>query len=205
MVIGANGPLGREIVKVTLSRGHQVTAFVRRGFDMQHERLTVATGDVRDSDSLNAPMAGMNAVICSLGIKPTWKDVDLFSEGTNHVIRCMTRHNARRLICITGIGAGESKGHGGLFYNKILQPLFLKKIYEDKTRQEELVRYCNRDWVVVRPAILTDGPASGRYAMLKEVRGVQTSTISRADVAAFCADQLLSNRFLYQFPILTDE
>jgi putative NADH-flavin reductase len=209
LVIGAGGPLGREIVKTTLARGHHVTAFVRREFDMQHANLTVARGDVMESDTLDRPMAGSNAVICSLGMKlalmSTWKEVELFSEGTSHIVRCMTRHNARRFICITGIGAGESRGHGGLLYNHVIQPLLLRKIYEDKTRQEELIRYCNRDWIAVRPARLTDGPAKGRYAMLKEVRGVQTSSISRADVAAFCADQLVSNKFLYQFPILTDE
>jgi hypothetical protein len=41
--------------------------------------------------------------------------------------------------------------------------------------------------------------------MLKEVRGVYATTISRADVANFCAAQLTSNKYLYQFPILTDE
>jgi hypothetical protein len=132
-------------------------------------------------------------------------EVSLFSEGTGNIVRCMTRHNTRRFICITGIGAGESRGHGGMFSNRIVQSAALQEIYEDKTRQEELIRYCNRDWIAVRPAQLTDGPAMGRYAMLKEVRGVQTTTISRADVADFCADQLFSNKFLYQFPILTDE
>jgi putative NADH-flavin reductase len=205
LVVGASGPLGREIVKATLARGHQVKAFVRRGFDLQHQNLSVATGDVMDSDSLNAPMAGMEAVICALGIRPTRKEVEIFSEGTSHIIRCMTRHNARRFICITGIGAGESKGHGGWIYNKVIQPVMLKKIYEDKTRQEELIRYCNRDWMVVRPAQMTDSPAQGRYGVIKDVRGVQTTSISRADVANFCADQLVSNKWLYQFPILTDE
>jgi putative NADH-flavin reductase len=205
LVIGANGPLGREIVNTALARGHHVTAFVRRDFDLQHANLSVATGDVMDSDTLDRPMAGKEAVICSLGAKPTWRELSLFSEGTEHIIRCMTRHNTRRFICITGVGAGESKGHGGLLFNRLLEPFWLRKIYQDKTRQEELIRYCNRDWIAVRPARLTDGPAMGRYAMLKEVRGVQTSSISRADVAAFCADQLVSNRFLYQFPILTDE
>jgi putative NADH-flavin reductase len=205
LVIGASGPLGREIVKTTLARGHRVTAFVRRAFDMQHENLSIATGDVMDSDTLNVPMAGKEAVICSLGAPITFKPVHIFSEGTENIVRSMMRHNTRRLICVTGIGAGESKGHGGLLYNKILRPFLLKTIYEDKTRQEELIRYSKLDWLVVRPAVLTNGPANGRYAMLKEVRGVQTSTISRADVAAFCADQLISNKYLYQFPILTDE
>lgn len=209
LIVGAGGPLGREIVRTTLARGHHVTAFVRRDLDLQHANLTVAIGDVMDSDTLDPPMAGQEAVICSLGMnlsmQSVMREVELFSEGTGHILRCMTRHNTRRLICVTGIGAGESKGHGGLLYNRIIQPLLLRKIYEDKTRQEELIRYCNRDWIVVRPARLTDGAAEGRYAMLKEVRGVQTTTISRADVAAFCADQLVSNKFLYQLPILTDE
>jgi putative NADH-flavin reductase len=205
LIIGAGGPLGREIVKAALARGHRVTAFVRRAFDIQHANLSIAIGDVMDSDSLNAPMAGQEAVICALGIPQTFKPVEIYSEGTSHIVRSMVRHNTRRLICVTGIGAGESKGHGGLVYNRIIQPFLLKTIYEDKTRQEELIRYCDRDWVVVRPAMLTNGPARGRYAMLKEVRGVQTTTISRADVANFCVDQLVSNKFLYQFPILTDE
>ena len=192
-------------MKKTLARGHHVIAFVRKAFDMQHERLSITIGDVMDSDSLNAPMAGQEAVISAFGIKQTFRPVEIFSEGTSNIVRCMTLHDTRRLVCVTGIGAGESKGHGGPIYSKMIQPFLLKTIYEDKTRQEELIRYCNRDWVVVRPARLTDGPAQGRYAMLKEVRGVQTTTISRADVAAFCADQLVSNKFLYQFPILTDE
>jgi putative NADH-flavin reductase len=205
LVIGAAGRLGRLIVQTTLERGHKVTAFVRRGFDMKHPNLDVAIGDVMDSDTLDVPMAGKEAVICSLGIAPVKQEVELFSEGTSHVIRCMTRHNARRFICITGIGTGESKGHGGEFSTQILNSPGLQLVYKDKTRQEELIRYCNRDWIAVRPAQLTDGPAIGRYAMLKEVRGVQTTSISRADVANFCADQLVSNKFLYQFPILTNE
>jgi putative NADH-flavin reductase len=213
LVIGASGPLGKQIVSTALERGHQVTAFVRRGFDMQqlihhpmqHPKLDIAIGDAMDSETLDRPMAGKEAVICSLGMKPIDNEVELFSEGTSNIVRCMTRHNTRRLICVTGIGAGESVGHGGAWSNRILQSPGLQKIYEDKTRQEELIRYCNRDWIVVRPAQLTDGPLRGRYAMLKEVRGVQTSSISRMDVAAFCADQLVSNKFLYQFVALTDE
>jgi putative NADH-flavin reductase len=207
LVIGASGPLGRAITNTVLARGHKVTTFVRNpaAFDIQHANLTVAKGDALDSDTLDPAMAGKEAVICSLGVKPTWKPVTLFSEATSNILRCMQRHNARRFICITGIGAGESKGHGGWLYNRIIQPLLLKTIYEDKTRQEELIRYCDRDWCVVRPARLTSSAAKGQYAMLKEIRGVQTSTISRADVAEFCADQLAKNKFLYQFPILTDE
>ncbi len=198
MIIGAAGRLGRELVKSTLADGHKVTAFIHNTpLDLQHPNLSIAQGDIMDSDSLNRPMAGQEAVICSIAIKQIPNEVEIYSEGTTNLIRCMTRHNARRLICITGVGVGESIGHG--------EPKFVKPIYDDKTRQEEIIRYCSRDWLVVRPARLTEGPARGRYAMLKEIRGVYATTISRADVANFCAAQLTSNKFLYQFPILTDE
>jgi hypothetical protein len=45
----------------------------------------------------------------------------------------MRRQGIRRLICITGIGAGDSKGHGGFLYDRLFNPLLLKTIYADKT------------------------------------------------------------------------
>lgn len=205
LVIGASGKLGSAIVREALERGHEITALVRRpaAFPLKHERLKIEQGDVLER--LDGAMAGKEAVICSLGIPPTLGPVTIYSEGTSNLLRCMQRHNTRRFICITGIGAGTSKGHGGLPYNRVVQPLLLRTIYEDKTRQEELVRYCDRDWVIVRPAQLTDGKPEARFGVLRDVRGVQTTSISRADVAVFCVDQLAKNKYLYQFPILTNE
>lgn len=64
----------------------------------------------------------------------------------------MKKHGVRRLVALTGIGAGDSKGHGGLFYDRIIYPFFIKPIYEDKDRQEQLIRESDLDWVIVRPA-----------------------------------------------------
>ena len=37
---------------------------------------------------------------------------------------------ARTLVClaITGVGAGDSRGHGGFFYDRIILPLVLKRL-----------------------------------------------------------------------------
>jgi NAD(P)H-binding len=53
---------------------------------------------------------------------------------------------------VTGVGAGETKGHGGFVYDRILYPLFTKGIYADKDKQEDLVRQSQTDWTLVRPA-----------------------------------------------------
>lgn len=51
----------------------------------------------------------------------------------------MNQHSVRRLICVTGVGDGETKGHGGFLYDRILYPLLTKGIYADKDKQERRI------------------------------------------------------------------
>ncbi len=57
-----------------------------------------------------------------------------------------------RLIAITGIGAGETRGHDGWFYNRIVYPLFIRNRYVDKDRQGAIIERSGLDWTIVRPA-----------------------------------------------------
>lgn len=206
LVIGATGPTGQQIVEQGLAQGHEVTALVRNPdkFDMQHSSLQVVKGDILDSSSLDA-VQQQEAVISSLGTKKIGLEtVTLFSEGTKNLIRAMERHSVKRLICITGIGAGDSKGHGGFLYDKLILPLVLKRIYDDKDRQEAEIRQSNLDWVIVRPGLLTNDPAKGNYRVLTDLAGVTAGKISRADVAAFVLQQLTDDRYLHQSPLISD-
>jgi hypothetical protein len=72
----------------------------------------------------------------------------------------------KRLIVVTGLGAGDSRGHGGLIYDAIVFPLLLKRVYDDKDVQEWIVRSSGLDWTIVRPGLLTDRPATGHYRVL---------------------------------------
>jgi len=103
------------------------------------------------------------------------------------------------------IGAGESKGHGPWYYNWLFQPLVLRGVYEDKTRQEELVRKSGLVWTLVRPGIMTNGAAKGHAAVraLTDLAGKYAGTISRADVAGFCLSDLADGRYVGQAPVIT--
>ncbi len=194
LVVGASGRLGQTIVHEALDRGHEVTALVRdpARLPLVHENLRLVTGDVLQIGEIDPAMARQNAVICCLGTKPSRGPTTLFSEGTGNIIRAMQRHNARRLLCITGAGT------------QIMQRMFQRGIHEDKIRQEELVRLCDRDWMVIRPARMTDGGAYGRYAVLLRSTGACPTSISRADVAQFTVAQLEKNKFLYKLALLTN-
>ena len=71
--------------------------------------------------------------------------MDVFSEGTRQVLAAMKGAPGIKLLAVTGIGAGDSKGHGGFFYDRIINPLLLATIYEDENRQEALIQLlCDR-------------------------------------------------------------
>jgi putative NADH-flavin reductase len=205
LVVGATRGIGLQLVKQALEAGHAVTVLVRdpRRLSLQHERLTVMTGDIRDAEAVSRAMPGQDAVCCTIGIPPTWKSVTVFSEGTGNLLQAMKNAGTGRLIAVTGIGAGDSKGHGGFLYDRIFNPLLLKTIYEDKDRQEELIKASDLAWTIVRPAFLTNGPLTKRYRAFTDLAGVTVGRISRADVAHFILEELESNHYLKQTPLLT--
>ena len=81
-----------------------------------------------------------------------------------------------------------SRGHGGFFYDRILQPLLLKEVYKDKDRQEAVVRESGMQWTLIRPGALKNGPGNGKYRVLTDLNGITIGSIARADVAGRAAD-----------------
>lgn len=205
LVIGATRGIGRSLVERALDEGHNVTTLVRDPVKMpiSHDRLHMIKGDIRDKEAVNCAVEDQDAVCVCIGIKPTRKPVSVFSEGAKAVIEAMTHSDANQLICVTGIGAGDSKNHGGFFYDRIFNPLLLKTIYEDKERQEALVRNSNLAWVIVRPGFLTNGPLTGTYRVLIDLAGVTAGKISRADVAHFILNEIKEKAYLSKTPLLT--
>ena len=206
LIVGATRGIGRALVEQALASGNSVTALARHPerLTAQHERLRKARGDILDAGSLSGAMAGQNAVCCAIGVRTPWEQPGVFAKGTERLLQAMKSNAVRRLVCVTGIGAGDSRGHGGFLYDRVFFPLLLKSVYADKDLQEALIRAADVDWTIVRPGFLTNGPQTRRYRVLTELAGVSAGKISRADVAHFILEELLANRYLRQTPLLTD-
>ena len=60
----------------------------------------------------------------TLGASPVLKLIfsgtRLFSAATRVLVNAMEASGVRRLICVTGLGAGDSRGRGGILYNAAL-------------------------------------------------------------------------------------
>lgn len=205
LIVGATRGIGRQLLEQALTAGHTVTALVRnpQKLSAQGERLRIIKGDILDSESVGLAMAGQDAVCCTIGVKVPWIRVTVFSVGTKNLLQAMKSTGVKRLICVTGIGAGDSKGHGGFLYDSIFLPTLLRTIYADKDRQESLIKASDVDWTIVRPGFLTNGPLTEKYRILTNMAGVTAGRISRADVAHFMLKELEANQYLRQTPLLT--
>jgi uncharacterized protein YbjT (DUF2867 family) len=205
LVLGATGGTGRAIVRAANDAGHAVTALVRssaKAADLQG--ATLIEGDARDTASLTRALDGCSGVISSLGtgLSP-FNAVTLLLEATRALVAAMRARQVRRLVCITGMGAGDSRGHGGFFFDRFFLPVLLRNVYRDKDRQEAEVRASGLDWIIVRPTILNDKPARGHVRALADLSGFHGGAIARADVADFVVAQLTADTWLHKAPLIT--
>jgi putative NADH-flavin reductase len=190
-VVGASSGIGRELVFQARTAGHHAVAVGRSIGSEEAPRLTRVKGSILDPGVAERAVAGADAVAWCLGVRtlgPAFlRTVTVFSEGTQRTIEAMKAAGVSRLAVITGLGAGESRGHGNFFYDWIALPLALGAIYADKDRQEAIVKTSGLNWTIVRPTLLTNGPRTGRYRVLTKLEGAHAGSISRAD----CADCLM--------------
>jgi len=70
-------------------------------------------------------------------------------------------------------------------------------------REEKIIKGSEVDWMIVRPAGLTNGYRSGRYHILNDLEGVTAKRISRLDVADFILKQLINPTQFGNTPLLT--
>src|SRR6187399_699170 len=101
-------------------------------------------GNALDSSTIRSVVEGVDVVVQTLGVdiapRSIFERTTLFSQSTRILVDAMKATGVKRLIAVTGLGAGDSRGHGGLLYDAVIFPLFLKRVYDDKDVQEWIVR-----------------------------------------------------------------
>ena len=207
LIIGATGGTGQAIVREACAQGHAATALVRSQANAVAllPGATLVVGDARNKEAVSRALEGCEVVLSALGTRQInlFRPVTMMSEATRVLVDAMTDRGAARLVCITGVGAGDSVGHGGFVYDRLIKPIVLRTIYEDKDRQEAVIRESGLEWVIVRPTVLSDGPATGRIRATTDLADIHGGRISRADVATFVVAQASSSEWLWKTPLIT--
>lgn len=197
LLVGATGATGRQILAKAQEAGIELRVMARHPEKLADLPFPVVQGDVLDPVSLRRAAKGVRAVVSALGTPLLLRGpVTLLSEGTRNLVHAMEAECPdARLLCITGMGAGDSVGHGGFLYDRVILPLLLGRIYADKNRQEQVVVQSRLDWTLIRPAMLTDAVAKHAWREITSWSGQARMTrISRADVAEFILREISAPR-----------
>jgi putative NADH-flavin reductase len=205
LIIGASKGIGLETTRHALEAGYGVRAFARSAADISisDAKLEKVRGNALRGSDVTAAVTGMSAVIQVLGVGlgDLFLPVHLFSDATRILLAAMQAQGVKRLICVTGFGAGDSRASINCLQ---LLPFrfFFGRAYDDKDVQERLIKDSALDWTIVRPGVLTNGSRTGRYKVLKEPSQWRNGTISRADVADFLVQQIEDRAYLRKTPVL---
>lgn len=204
-VIGANGRVGRLVVKESLSRGYEVTGIVRQG--------TVADIPVIHEDIMGLTTEDLtvfDAVVNCFGV---WDEsqFDLYTTTTKHLCDILSGTNVRLLI-VGGAGslyvdkahtiqALETEGFPAEY--KALATAASKALAYLRTRNDV-------KWTYLSPAGFFDaeGPRTGSYILGGEeaiVNSKGESYISYADYAIAMVDELENAKHIQQrFSVISE-
>lgn len=202
-VLGASGGVGTRLVAQAVARGHQITAQTRTaGRVTAGAAVDVAVGSPAEEAFLRAHLPGHDAVVSCIGVAGSGRTT-VFSDATRALVAAMQAVGPRRLIAVTGVGAGETRGHGGWLYNRVIFPFFTRQRYADKDRQEALIARTDLDWTIVRPAPFSERTPPGPLRIATEVApDLQLSAVTRAEVAGFLLDCLEGRAYVGQRPFI---
>jgi putative NADH-flavin reductase len=202
-VLGATGRTGRPLVDQLVQRGHEVRALARRPDAMgaPPQQVHVVQGSSTDPAALETVLQGADVVVSALG--PTDRHPTLHRDTARALVDVMPRVGVTRFVGVSGAGidvVGDQKGTRDRAISLVIRTLG-GALAADKKHEYEVWSASGLDWTLVRPPRLLDGPASGRVQ--HDAHRPGSSTIRRADLAAFLADEVEQHRYPRQAPFVS--
>jgi putative NADH-flavin reductase len=199
LVFGASGKTGKLIVRKLLKEGLSVIAFVRNPAKMSsfpQQNLSIVKGDIKDYDSVQIAVKDCSIVVSALGNMKLMPNT-IISDGVTNIIKAMKQHGKSKLLFMSSLGVGDSKGQLGLIYNFIYLPTFLRNVFKDKERQEKIIHESGLDWTVIRPAAFIPFPLPIRYRVCVAPKRPRLLPImSRHHVADFIVKECNQQEFV---------
>ncbi|MDB5182173.1 MAG: NmrA family protein [Candidatus Saccharibacteria bacterium] len=182
-VFGANGKVGRLVVKTALGHGHSVTAFVHSNSSFSHHpHLTIYRGDIHNPQSVSKAISGADAVVSTLG---SWHAPrkDILSSGMQTIIPAMQQYGVRRIVSLTGADARMSGDEMSRWHRITHACLFLfaRKVLRDAEEHIRLLQASHLDWTVIRSPVMIEFGDPKKY-FLDTLRPMPWHTIHRKSV-----------------------
>ncbi len=199
-ILGATGRIGGHLLSWAVDAGHPVHVLARDAAAVPvRPGITVTEGSALDPVAVADVIAEADAVLSALGPRGA-KAPALLATAASNVVGAMAKTGARRLICVSAVGAFIAEDPGAPFLIKLILPRVLAKPFADVRAMEQVVQASDLDWTLVRATRLVDSPLTGHYQVRPQYPPPGLTKISRADVAHFIIGALTDSSYLGQTP-----
>lgn len=175
LIAGANGQIGKHVVRLLSERGHEALAMIRDESQAEGIRDLGGTPVVADLEGdISHTAEGCDAAVFTAGGGPGSGDAKketVDRQGAVKLIDAAKQHGVRRYVMVSAMGAADPEsGSEGM------QP-YLRA----KARADEALRDSGLDYTIVRPGKLTNEPGTGRVEAAESLG--RRDEIPREDVA----------------------
>ena len=207
-IFGGTGAAGLLTIEKALNSGYKVTAYGRNAdkITLRHENLSLAKGELDDTEKIQAVIDGADAVISLLGPKEKAKDT-VIANGYRNIIAAMQKSGPRRLITAVSSSYRDPKDRFqfmvsfGMVMLKVIGPSILKDILTTG----DLIRNSGLDWTMARLPMLKNSPGEGNLHIGYTGDGkFNFFKLTRTDLAEFLVDQVKSTSYLKQAPAISN-
>ena len=113
----------------------------------------------------------------------------------------MEEMDIKRLIAVTGFGAGNSNEAINCVQRIPFNVIF-GHAYRDKSAQETLIKESTLNWTIVRPGVLTNQSLKRSYKVRLKPSEWRNGIISRAAVADYIAAAIDDDATIGEEPVL---
>jgi putative NADH-flavin reductase len=199
-LFGATGNIGSRILHEALARGHDVTSIVRdpERLNFSKARLNVVRGNVLESGSVAATVAGHDVVISAVGPRKS-ESPKMIVDAARSLIEGLTAAGVRRLVVSGGAGSLEV-APGVQLVNTPEFPTAWKPVPLAHREALGILRASTLDWTYLSPANeIVPGKRTGHYRVGTDQLVVDTkgkSLVSMEDYAMAALDDVEKPRFV---------
>ncbi|WP_436736113.1 NAD(P)-dependent oxidoreductase [Streptomyces sp. BBFR102] len=183
-VFGATGRAGRALLSAAGAAGLATTAHVRDPARLAGAPAgRVVTGSVFERDTVLDALDGADAVVVAFGQRRRERRTPLYAQGTRNVVDAMHLLGVPRLLVVSEAAYGDhvqgavQRGLAKL-YGTVAAPAV-----RGRREQDAVVTASGLDWTVVRPTLLTEGPARGHRPPSLAPRRADAYRLTYADLA----------------------
>lgn len=155
IVFGATGNVGRKVLAEGISRGYEMTAFVRNPQKLREQQgeqavgVRIVSGDMLDAESVREALAGQDAAILAAGNAGQGEE---FVRIVDHLVsRCEEQPRFSGRVWVMG-GAGLLEiPHTGIMGNDLPG---LPPEYRNHNRNLDRLRRSRLDWTFMCPGTM---------------------------------------------------